>query len=793
MADGEGEKDSFLVYARPLALVVFLLFLVRTAWLCDDAYITLRTVDNFVHGFGLRWNIAERVQSYTNPAWMLLLSICYAVTNEPYYTTLALCMALSLAAVAIIILRIAPTNGGAALAMLAMLFSRAFMDYSTSGLENPLTHLLLALFLWRYLRGAEEPPRPRESLLLGLLAGLSVLNRMDTALFFVFPLSDVLYRSRPRLRAISAMVPGAALVVVWLLFATLYYGAPFPNTAYAKLGSGLPQTLLYESGALYLLNAVSWDPVTVVALLASLVVCAVRRRRAEWAVALGMVLYLAYIVRVGGDFMSGRFLAAPFLCAVALLARLARGPQGVLAAAGAVIVGLGLVSAFPPVRSVENYSSSYSLGGMNESFRVRGVNDERAWYYPNLGLLRAERGALLPRGKARNTAREYALQGGGVVLHTNMGIPGFYAGPYIHLVDTMALSDPLLARLPSSAGRAFLVGHFTREIPEGYIEALEGSGAVADPFLAEFWEQIKLITRAPIFAPGRIKAIWKLNTGGYDGLIREYCLREYYYAGQVLEQAPDGAPPVVNGTEPAPENPYLVGPGGFVRAIPWDAPGNVLSNEYGVGFRVDAADLECPEMQCSLLGGYRYQILYFRGHDIVASQDLDLNDSPYPGMVSALFSVPDDAMSAAFDRFRILPADGAKRFALGYLQAHLKPVVERSFESLATKPYRGAPWFVHEAAILHEGQSLRVVLPTEGQAKHLELSAFNSSAYQVRFLREGNVLASHELPAQQGEVWFMPHTLPFPETPDGQRPDCVEVQPTQRQGGCSIGHIRLMP
>ncbi len=32
----------------------------------DDAYITYKTVYNFINEYGLRWNIAERVQSYTH-------------------------------------------------------------------------------------------------------------------------------------------------------------------------------------------------------------------------------------------------------------------------------------------------------------------------------------------------------------------------------------------------------------------------------------------------------------------------------------------------------------------------------------------------------------------------------------------------------------------------------------------------------------------------------------------------------------------------------------------------------
>jgi len=39
----------------------------RTAWVCGDAYITFRTIDNLVHGYGLRWNVDERVQAFTHP------------------------------------------------------------------------------------------------------------------------------------------------------------------------------------------------------------------------------------------------------------------------------------------------------------------------------------------------------------------------------------------------------------------------------------------------------------------------------------------------------------------------------------------------------------------------------------------------------------------------------------------------------------------------------------------------------------------------------------------------------
>jgi hypothetical protein len=40
---------------RALFLVLAIV-IVRTAWVCDDAYISLRSADNLVSGRGLTWN-----------------------------------------------------------------------------------------------------------------------------------------------------------------------------------------------------------------------------------------------------------------------------------------------------------------------------------------------------------------------------------------------------------------------------------------------------------------------------------------------------------------------------------------------------------------------------------------------------------------------------------------------------------------------------------------------------------------------------------------------------------------
>ena len=45
-------------------VAVFVVVLVRTAWVCDDAFITLRSVEALVEGRGLVWNPGQRVQVF---------------------------------------------------------------------------------------------------------------------------------------------------------------------------------------------------------------------------------------------------------------------------------------------------------------------------------------------------------------------------------------------------------------------------------------------------------------------------------------------------------------------------------------------------------------------------------------------------------------------------------------------------------------------------------------------------------------------------------------------------------
>jgi arabinofuranosyltransferase len=500
-----------------IALIAFAAVVVKTAWLNDDAYITFRTVQNFVNGYGLTWNTAERVQAYTHPLWMFLLTPAYALTREIYFTSLALSIAVSLAAVCVFVARLCGSPRAVLLGVTCLIFSKAFVDYSTSGLENPLTHLLIVLFAVVYLRGA---PGAKTLFALALLAALGALNRMDTLLIFLPPLARAFWPRRGW-RAAGAALLGFLPLVLWEVFSLIYYGFPFPNTAYAKLSTHFDGLELAQAGLLYLLDSIVRDPLTLAVIVTGAAAPFLARRRDLWPLGAGIALYLIYVVVIGGDFMSGRFLAAPLLCAVILLVQFPFERRNRLwRLAFLLVAAVGLIS--PDASVLSRPSREFVQPEIN--FVIgRGVVDERRFYYRATGLLRA----LQPEARSRwpdhlwvTEGLEARARGPSVIASWSVGLLGYYAGPEVHLVDHWALGDPLLARLPAERNPDWRIGHFQRAIPDGYLETLRsGRNVIRDPDLAAYYDRLALITRGPLFDPARLRAIWDMNTGRYDDLI----------------------------------------------------------------------------------------------------------------------------------------------------------------------------------------------------------------------------------------------------------------------------------
>lgn len=622
------------VHPRRLALSLLLaagvlLPCALQAWTSDDAFITLRVVDNVLEGRGAVWNTGQRVQVYTHPAWFLLEVAAVGVTREFFLTPMLLGLALTFAFVLGLLWQARDTPWRAVFAAALLAASPSFTDYATSGLENPLTHVWLLLAAVEAARADVRIGR------LALWAGLLQLTRPDGVLLIV-PL--VLLHT---LRALGALGAGATAkrlllaslpVLAWYAFALVYYGTPVANTALAKLGAQLPARHTWPVGLHYLLTLPMRDPAAVVLIAAGTwaALASWRSRRAHsgggtagaWLV--GIALHTTYVISIGGDFMLGRFwtpwialsailvvTAPPRLGAVAPWRRQTERALGTLVILGAH-AGVFLLGAHPCVpepATPELMDFDY------------GVYDERAYYREDVGIQawREGRGPETYSSSvaARRLAEDVERSGERRVLETaQAGYFGFHAGPRVHLLDPYGLADPLLSRLPAFRMPRFRAGHLPRVVPPGYEESERaGEDHFQDPALGRLWRRVRLLTNGPLFTRERWGAIaWFLTHDATEGLDVDRYL---------LSHATETTPAAV-------------------------ALQRVSVRDMGIHVFLGSPPVQAETVTVRLDPPDRRELWFYRGRERLAEGVAPASNEPFP--------VP-DAARGGFDRVVVLPRD----------------------------------------------------------------------------------------------------------------------------------------
>lgn len=494
-----------------VVLGVFTLLYYFNAYVCDDAFITFRSADNFVRGLGLRWNVVERVQVFTSPLFTLVFAGAFAIVHDPsdspnpdrvYWLALILSFAISAWA----LLHLARSHRGRPgfWALFALLMSsQAFVTFTSSGLETPLSYLVIVMFFVRWLR--RDPVDAREYAFSFFLAGLAVLNRLDLVLLILPAVGYLAASGWKRLgrQVTLPLLVGFSPVAVWLLFSLCYYGFLLPNSYYAKLGIDAPQSLLWSMGRHYLAENFRQDPITLLVCAAAVAVC-----WASWRTllaGLGVVLYVSYVVSIGGDFLGFRFLAPPFLLSTMILihclgawsAHVGRGGWRALTAAALLY---SVVMPASPLRAMH--------GG------PRAPDVE--YYFPASGLARWTPGARFPFAKfllVTGPADCRRLRATGLSIAVGGdGLNGFCRGPNAYLIDPHGITDPLMARLSLPLARQFKPGHMWKPLPIGYIESMsEGVNRIADPDLAAFHARVRTVISGPFWTLERWRSIWQMN------------------------------------------------------------------------------------------------------------------------------------------------------------------------------------------------------------------------------------------------------------------------------------------
>ena len=201
----------------------------------DDAYIIFRYVENVFAGHGPVYNPGERICGVTTPLYLGWLVLVKALTGGDVVSLAirgnVLFFALTVWGLASLVRTITRSDIAA---MCAAGFFALFpnMNYiSISGMESA---MFSALMVWALALAVQE--RPLAACIVG---GLSIACRPEgvfvaAALLPLLPWRD--------LRVITkCALAGALPVLIWILFAAVYYGTPVPHSVVAKSQPLYPQ------------------------------------------------------------------------------------------------------------------------------------------------------------------------------------------------------------------------------------------------------------------------------------------------------------------------------------------------------------------------------------------------------------------------------------------------------------------------------------------------------------------------------------------------------------------------
>jgi len=637
-------KSNYKLYIVPLiiAIILFTVILVRNAWISDDAYVTYRVMDNFVNGYGLTWNTSERVETYTNPLWLFLNTIFYSITHEIYYTGIFLSIGTSIVAVSLFAFKISRILFVGLLGIAIFIFSQAFVDYTVSGLENPLTHVILALFFIFYVK-AEKELNFKKLLILSLITGLAGINRFDTLVMFL-PALFYAYIKLPKIKGAIYVFTGFLPLIIWKVFSTFYYGFPFSNTTYAKaLSHGLSQTDTIIQGLHYFRNTIQYDPLTLIVIFIGMSIPFIIKKRRYIPFSIGIGLYLLFILLIGGDFMRGRFFTGPLFLAVSLIflcnfdflkqkKNVYRKIPILFIFTGVIIIGVFSIDS--PIFSDKDFVSTVGFD--------HGVSDQRSWYYQQTGLLTAENGLEMPNHEWARWGMQLKEAGTDVQIARGVGMVAFYAGPNVYMLDLLGLGDPLLSKIPNTKYYEWIPGHLTRPIPQGYIETLKsGENKIVDKNLAFYYDKLNILTKGDLFEWNRIVEIWNVNTGKYDEI-----LNEFRYRPPIQVDLLSFNTPKKEGTA-------------------WDDPTNIiLDHRNGVQVNLDKI-YKSEEIEISLDAGDYYHIFYYLNESEIANQ-LAFGKT-VPGLNIYILDVPDKAVKNGYNNIRIIPIEGDGLYSIGHL------------------------------------------------------------------------------------------------------------------------------
>jgi len=535
------QKDLGVEAIAAFVLVFLVLGIVTLkGFILEDAFIVFRSIRNFHDGFELSAIPDIRSQSFTSNLWTILLLLGGYLSKD--FPNVAIILSLSLTFILAMLLFFYFLRGQtpwlAPLSIGLLACSNTFTDYSTSGLENPLSHTLLAIFL---IYGLSKRVKQLDFFVLCFLASLIAFNRYDHVILVLPVITLIFLYRRSWWCDLWAGMLAFFPLWIWMTFAWFYFGSPFPDTYHAKINTGVPvlerahfailhHLRMFDTdflGMIMVFLGMGWSIGRLWFLLTGPIhkekyVSAELSSERICAAVLGVVLYNIYFLYAGGDYMIGRFVSVMIVVIVicfCLWLECNNVKFSVVLKIGIFFCALlGSKLFFAPNLFVPGH------GEMSEDKLVRVMTfDQRRfsqnWYFISQDHLKKDwRRVGIDRAIDADQRRYPSI-----IEHNSAGIIPYYGGARAYIIDRLGLSDPLLSRLPCTVLGA--AAHCERIVPEGYKKFLENRDATEmDANLAIYVDALFKIKTMPLLSLSRIKLLIYFSIGRFEAGRSSYIL-----------------------------------------------------------------------------------------------------------------------------------------------------------------------------------------------------------------------------------------------------------------------------
>lgn len=492
--------------AHPCRQALVLAFLVAVfvghaalywSWVEDDAYITLRYADNLVAGHGPVFNPGERVEGYSNPAWMLLGALALRLGLDPLVAWRALGL---LAGVGCLVIswrlarRLAPDAGAWALLAPAWLALTPLLPrHAVSGLETVAQALVLSLgfmvLVW---------PAERRSWWLPLAAMLALILMRPEGAGFAALLLALRGRRGPAWWRWWALL--GVLVVAFTIWRWGYYDALLPNTFHVKM-TGEQQS--WRAGFHHLREFLrDGGGAALLALSAVLLACRLAAAAAR-GVLIVVAAQAALLIAAGGDWMHHHRFMVPIMPLL----------TATMAAGGGVLVRT-LTEAWGRPRIPTVVVATLVVVGLSGNYLA-----ERAIWQEVMPAVRA--GQYLPQsyGRVASWLRQHTSPHALVAI-SDIGAVGYHSRRRI--LDMIGLVDRHVARTPGGLHAKHDPQYVLSRAPD-YVVLVETPGGEGPP---TYW---RAADRALAEARGFVEAYHAVATiplGYRRELARIYARRD---------------------------------------------------------------------------------------------------------------------------------------------------------------------------------------------------------------------------------------------------------------------------